>query len=63
MDVKRGQHRRDTHGTYRVMVVAEGYAMVRRKGCAPFLRRVKEIEANDPLLAISSPTPPDPDHA
>lgn len=44
------------------MVVAEGYAMLRRKGCAPFLRRVKEIETNDTLLAIPSPTPPAPGH-
>lgn len=28
----------------RVMAVAEGYAMVRRKGCMPYVASTKEIE-------------------
>lgn len=28
----------------RVMAVAEGYAMVRRKGCMPYVAPVKELE-------------------
>ena len=28
----------------RVMVVAEGYAMVRRKGCCPFVVNVRDLE-------------------
>lgn len=29
----------------RVMAIAEGYIMARKKGCYPFLASVKEIEA------------------
>lgn len=58
-DVKRGQHWRDRNGHYRVMAVAEGYAMIRRKGCAPFVRSAKEIERNDTRLAVASTTPPE----
>ena len=28
----------------RVMAIAEGYAMVRRKGCMPFVCRIKDLK-------------------
>jgi len=35
---------RHDHGrTGRIMALAEGYAMVRYKGCAPFIASVKEL--------------------
>lgn len=42
-DVKRGQVRRDHHAEYNVMAVADGYAMVRRKGAMPFVLPVKTV--------------------
>lgn len=32
-------------GEVRIMAIAEGYVMARRKGCYPFLEPVSEIEA------------------
>lgn len=36
---------RDAHGCFQVIVVAEGWAMCRRKGCAPFLLHIREFES------------------
>lgn len=36
---------RDAHGCFRVIVVAEGWAMCRRKGSAPFLLHIREFES------------------
>lgn len=33
----------------RVMAIAEGYAMVRRRGAMPYVASVKELEFNDDL--------------
>lgn len=42
-DVRKGQYWRDSNGTFRVMAVAENYAMVRRHGCMPFVIQVKKF--------------------
>lgn len=42
-DPIRGDHYMDEHGIYFVMAVADGYAMCRRKGCFPFIKKVKEV--------------------
>lgn len=41
--VKRGDRTIDEHGEIRVMAVADGYVMVRRPGCLPFVLSVKEF--------------------
>jgi hypothetical protein len=41
--VKPGARFRDEVGEFRVMAVAEGWAMCRRKGCSPFVRSVRDI--------------------
>lgn len=41
--VQKGTTWKDEHGAFRVIVVAEGYAMCRRKYCGPFLRHVGEF--------------------
>lgn len=38
-----GQVVRDEHGPARVMAIAEGYAMLRRKGCLPFVAALKDV--------------------
>ena len=35
----------DDHGQVRVMGIVEGYVVVRRKGCAPFLQSVRDFYA------------------
>jgi hypothetical protein len=45
MEIKRGMifiHR--LGGEYKIMAVADGYAMARRKGCIPFCISIKEIQ-------------------
>lgn len=32
----------------RIMAIAEGYAMVRRKGCMPFVVQVKQLTEGEP---------------
>lgn len=54
-DVKRGQWWRDEIDQFRVIVVAEGYAMCRRKGCGPFLRHVKEFSKYTQLFRSEKP--------
>jgi hypothetical protein len=44
-DVKVGSYWFHRHGEVRVMAIAEGYAMVRRRGCAPFVVSCKELIA------------------
>lgn len=34
----------DKYGSVRIIVIAEGYAMVRRYGLFPFVIRVKELQ-------------------
>lgn len=41
-----GQKWHDVHGTARVMAVAEGFAMMRRKNCVPFTITVKALDEN-----------------
>lgn len=45
-------------GEYRIMAIAEGYVMLRRKGCAPFIESKKDIinwleEQTQPKLTVS----------
>lgn len=37
-------HQKAERWDVRVMAVAEGYAMVRRKGCMPFVATFRELE-------------------
>ena len=48
-DVKKGLRYFDNWGEWRVMAVAEGYYMVRRKGCVPTVFKV-----NDLVLAVTT---------
>lgn len=43
--VRPNQEWTDANGHYRVMAVAEKYAMCRRKGAVPFIRHVNEIHS------------------
>jgi hypothetical protein len=40
---KAGDCYMDDTGPYRIMAVAEGYCMCRRRGMSPFLRTIKQI--------------------
>jgi len=35
--------RYDDHSNVRVMAIADGYVMIRRPGCIPFIKTVKEL--------------------
>lgn len=41
--IKRGFKFADAFGEFRVMAVADGYAMIRRPGCQPTVKSVREI--------------------
>ena len=43
--VKRGDVLFDSFGAAKVMAVADGYAMVRRVGCCPFIVALKDIDS------------------
>ncbi|MFC6743370.1 hypothetical protein [Methylobacterium tardum] len=50
----RSQHWQDADGPVRVMAVAEGYVVARRKGAAPFLMSVREFKGAFTLAAPQS---------
>lgn len=38
----------DVKGVFRVMAVADGYALIRRPGCSPFAASLKDLQAAQP---------------
>ncbi len=40
---KVGDSWKDAHGLTRIMAIADGYAMCRRRGCMPFVVYLKDI--------------------
>ena len=40
---KVGDDWKDAHGLIRIMAIADGYAMCRRRGCMPFVVYLKNI--------------------
>jgi hypothetical protein len=44
--IERGCRFDDGKGEIRVMAVADGYAMCRRRGASPFILTVKEVESH-----------------
>lgn len=58
MDVRKGQWWRELSGAeFRVMSVAENYAMCRRKGCLPFVKRVNTFNDCKKLAIPAKDTP------
>ena len=56
-DIKVGFRYFDQWGEFRVMAVAEGYYMCRRKGCCPAIFSVKDLvdALNGNRLCVSKP--------